>query len=390
MKFSFSDYLFKITVLAATYWGTAQLGLLLSFRGDGVVGFWPPAGIALAALLIFGHRLWPGIVLGAFLAGVSSGAPVGFILVTAISSTLESLIAIYLLCRVDFDQTLSRGRDVAGLVLAGAGLSALVGATIGVTGLGLIGLAPWPAYVSTWWPWWVGHGLGVLVIVPLLLSWARRPKSLGRGISSQWLEAGADPQASQSQLAGIIASAMDAIITVDETQHVILFNAAAEEIFGYSAAEVIGQPLDRFIPARFRNAHLQHIQRFSQSKLINQKMGTLNPLWGVRRNGQEFPIEASVSQMEIAGQKLYTTILRDISQKVQTQHDLLSSEARYRAIVEDQTELICRSTPDQVLTFVNGAYARFFGYLPEQLIGQSFLQLIPRRATNISARNKPY
>ncbi|MCB0166927.1 MAG: PAS domain S-box protein [Anaerolineae bacterium] len=376
MKFSFRAYLLKITVLAVTYWGTAQLGLLFSSIENDGGGLWPPAGIALVALLIFGHHLWPGVVLGAFLTHVSTGAAVTFALVIAISSTLEALAGVYLLRHVDFDQMLSRRRDVVSLIFWGAIISPLLGATIGVTGLGLIGLVPWPAYLSVWWTWWLGHALGVLVIAPLGLIWTGRHNSLDRGIFSQGLTNGADGQGRPIPPAGIIASAMDAIITVNETQRIILFNAAAEEVFGCSAAKAIGQSLDRFIPTRFRDAHTHHIQRFGQSGLTNQKMGRLTPLWGLRSNGQEFPIEASISQMEIAGQKLYTTILRDVTDKLQTQQDLLSSEARYRAIVQDQTELICRSTPDQVLTFVNNAYARYFGRLPEELIGQSFLDLI--------------
>jgi PAS domain S-box-containing protein len=120
---------------------------------------------------------------------------------------------------------------------------------------------------------------------------------------------------SQQQLAGVIGSAMDAIITVDHEQRIILFNGAAERMFLFPAEDAIGQALDRFIPERFRHVHKGHIQAFASTHVTRRSMGTLGALYGLRADGEEFPLEASISQIESDGQKLFTVILRDITER---------------------------------------------------------------------------
>ena len=137
---------------------------------------------------------------------------------------------------------------------------------------------------------------------------------------------GATAHESETLLAGIVGSAMDAIITIDEDQRVLVFNAAAEKAFGASAQEAIGQPLDRFIPERFRTVHADHVRNFGDTNVTRRAMGRLNSLFGLRSSGEEFPIEASISQVEIRGRKLFTVILRDITEKRRAEAQLLRSQ----------------------------------------------------------------
>jgi hypothetical protein len=114
---------------------------------------------------------------------------------------------------------------------------------------------------------------------------------------------------------GIIQSAMDAIITVDESQKIVLFNQAAERIFNCPAGDALGSPLQRFIPERFRAAHHAHVEQFGKTGTTTRMMGARLDLLGLRSNGEEFPIDASISQVTIEGKKLYSVILRDISER---------------------------------------------------------------------------
>ena len=118
---------------------------------------------------------------------------------------------------------------------------------------------------------------------------------------------------SQERLLGIITSAMDAIITIDEKQHIVVFNKAAEEIFRCTAAEVIGKSIDRFLPASLRTIHQHHIRGFGQTGVSTRSMYSPGTLVAIRSNGEEFPIEASISQVGTSSERLYTVILRDIS-----------------------------------------------------------------------------
>jgi PAS domain S-box-containing protein len=130
----------------------------------------------------------------------------------------------------------------------------------------------------------------------------------------------------QERVAGIIGSAMDAIITVDAEQRVTLFNAAAEQMFGCRAAEAIGQPLDRFIPQRFRRAHREHVERFGQTHVTRRRMAALGNIYGLRANGEEFPAEASISHLTVGGQKFFTVIMRDISERKKLEEQFLRAQ----------------------------------------------------------------
>jgi len=133
-------------------------------------------------------------------------------------------------------------------------------------------------------------------------------------------------QAQEARLAAIIGSAMDAIITVNENQRILVFNAAAEAAFGCPASEAMGQRLDQFIPEEMREAHRRHIQEFGQSGSTSRSMQSPMTLQGRRRDGRLFPIEATISQATIRGSKLFTVILRDVTQRRQTEAALVHSE----------------------------------------------------------------
>jgi PAS domain S-box-containing protein len=139
---------------------------------------------------------------------------------------------------------------------------------------------------------------------------------------------------SQARHAGIIASAMDAIITVNNEHKIVVFNPAAEKMFQCPAAHALGQPISKFIPERFRKDHSQHVRNFGETGSTSRAMGSLNSLSALRGNGEEFPIEASISQMETNGKKLFTVIVRDITERIRAEEALRRSDATRTVALE--------------------------------------------------------
>jgi PAS domain S-box-containing protein len=153
-----------------------------------------------------------------------------------------------------------------------------------------------------------------------------RRESRSLGTSSETELAYEELRASQARLAAIIGSTMDAIVTVDEEQKIVLFNRAAERIFGYRSQSIIGKPLDILIPEDLRVAHRVHIKSFGETGITSRSMYSPRTLNALRSNGEQFPIEATISQVEASGQKLFTVILRDLSERKRAEDELRKAE----------------------------------------------------------------
>jgi PAS domain S-box-containing protein len=163
-------------------------------------------------------------------------------------------------------------------------------------------------------------------------------------------------EASQARLVAIVDSAMDAIITTDEAQNIVLFNRAAEQLFGVRREEMLGSRLDRLIPARFRGAHRGHIDQFGRTGVTSRRMGDVTTLWALRPGTEEeIPIEASISQALEDGRRYFTVILRDISVRKQAEEGLLASQRELRELSarvlearEDEKARIARELHDEL------------------------------------------
>ena len=210
--------------------------------------------------------------------------------------------------------------------------------------------------------------LGAVIIADMLV--------IGAGIvvaAREVLVAEHRTEASEQQLGAIVDSAMDAIISVDATQNIVLFNRAAEQVFGVRREEVLGTSLDRFLPARFRGAHRGHIEHFGSTGVTSRRMGDVTTLWALRADGEEFPIEASISQSGASGKRHYTVILRDITRRKQfedalkaSQRELRELSARVLEAREEEKAHIARELHDELGQLLT-ALKMDLGWLRERL-----------------------
>jgi PAS domain S-box-containing protein len=156
-------------VLFGVYVAAARVGIELSVAHGVITPVWAPTGIALAALVLYGRRLWPAVALGAFVANATSGASVPEAAFIAVGNTLEAVVGRELLVRADFRPALDRVRDVLALIVLGAAVSTTISATNGVTTLWISGDVDGSSYGSEWLLWWIGDAMGDLVVAPLIL-----------------------------------------------------------------------------------------------------------------------------------------------------------------------------------------------------------------------------
>ncbi len=184
-------------------------------------------------------------------------------------------------------------------------------------------------------------------------------------------------QNAAARVSGILESAMDAIITIGEDQRVVIYNEAAEKVFLWPRTGVIGQPLDKLIPARLRASHAGHVARFGQTGITSRRMGDHTVLTGLRADGTEFPIEASISQLTEDGQKFFTVILRDVTERVTALNALSHSREELRTFAaaasslrEQERTRIARELHDELAQSLT-ALKMDVTWLSERLPGNS-------------------
>jgi PAS domain S-box-containing protein len=343
-------YIAQVVILAGIYFGTTKLGLsMASTKGMGTLT-WPPTGIALAALLLFGYHLWPGVALGAFLAHVSASALWVAVGISA-GNTLEAITGAYLLQRgIGFRNGLERRRDVLGLV----GLAAVIGpfcsATIGVASLGLNGVIPRTTYISTWWVWWLGDAIGVLLVAPVLLTW------------------GANFHINR-RLSRLIEVAVFLALLVVVSQ--IVFN-------GWLASAITPTaPLAFALFPLLVWAGLRFGQRGAAITIL---IAAGTAIWGTARGFGPFALETVQLSLVFLGSYIgvatVTALLLAvaITKHKQMEKALRNQEERYRIISELMSDYAFsyRVEPDGTLVYdwnTRDSFKRITGYAPEEIGG---------------------
>lgn len=162
-----------IALLAISYFVAGKLGLALAFVHPSSTAIWPPTGIALAAFLIFGYRVWPGVLLGAFFVNLTTEGTALTSLAIAVGNTLEGVVGAYLVAKfANGRKAFDRGWDALKFTFLAGATAPVIAATIGVATLSIASYATWPEFTPIWLTWWLGDATGAMLVAPLILLWS--------------------------------------------------------------------------------------------------------------------------------------------------------------------------------------------------------------------------
>jgi PAS domain S-box-containing protein len=188
----------------------------------------------------------------------------------------------------------------------------------------------------------------------------------------------------EAKLSGILSIAADAIISIDGQHRIVLFNQGAEKIFGYAGAEVLGKPLDMLIPTRFRGPHRGHVATFAASGTTAQRMGERREVAGLRKDGNEFPAEASISKLALDGEITYTVVLRDVTERKRLELELeqrvAQRTAELSALLDAVPDGIVQTDISRRIRVPNAALGGMFGYSRDELVGMHARRLFASEA----------
>jgi PAS domain S-box-containing protein len=344
-------------LLAALYVVGGVLGHKTSFMGGEVALVWPPSGIALAAILLFGYRIWWGVALGAWVfslaQGSSFGSPFGFFTVaTAVGNTVGAIVCAYLLERfVGFQKSMERLKHAIGFIVLACLLGTTVNAMFNVVGLCYSHQLPWDQLFANVVVWWVPNAMGALVVTPFILAWSS-PSALG--LSSRWpLEA----------IACFTGLAIGTLMS---------FNSWF--VYGVENYPLAFLPYPFLVWGALRfgqrggTAGTMVVASLSIYELLHRR----GPFWLGTDKTSLLLIGCYIGLVAVGNLLLASAAVeREVAVRNTTE-----SEKRYRGVVEDQTDLICRFRPDGTLVFVNQSFCRFQGKTREQLLGTNFFSAL--------------
>ena len=329
------------------------IGHQASFAAGKLALVLPPAGIALAVILLYGYNYWPGIAVGAAIFSLISGQPIGFLtLGTIVGNTLGAVICAFLLKRlVKFDNALERAHDAAGFVLITCVLGTTVNALCNVVGQAYDNKVAWDALFPHLLQWWVPNALAALVVTPVILVWAVPS-------SERWN----------------VWRTVEAVLC-----GLGLFAAAWVSFETWFVYGIQNYPL-AYLPVPFLIwCSLRFGSRGAASGTLLVTVLAMTSLLHRRGpffTGNEFDglrlIGSYIGMVAVTNLLLAAAA----AERRRTQTDLMDSESRLRTVLGDQPDLICRFVPDGTLTFVNPAFAAFHGKSEAELIGTSFFKTL--------------
>lgn len=327
------------------YFGVGKYCQVFAFLDSDVTLAWLPSGIALAALLLFGYRLWPGIALGAFSFALYHDALVAPAASIMVGDTVESLLGAFLLKRVvKLDYGFERMRDVLGFAGLGVLFATAVGTALILLGFGAAGTASWHDYWSNWWMNWLGHAIGVMMVAPAILIWTARPRL---GFNPEQKAEAALLLAVTFCLSAIVFSDMPSRFMANPVQYAV-FPPLMWAALRFSQREMVTLLLVCSALAVWGTTHgFGPFMGGSVDQNLISLYLFLNVLWLV-----SMLLSASMRERKLAEDKLR------------------KREESYRLLVENQTELILKLDTHGRVMFASPSYCDAFAATEEKLIGK--------------------
>jgi PAS domain S-box-containing protein len=345
----------SIVLLALVYVVAAKLSLLLAVVNPYATAVWPPTGIALASLLVFGNRLWPGVALGAFVANVTTGAELNAAQAAvavgiAAGNTLEAVVGRYLVQRfAGGARAFDRARDVFLFTLLASGASTLVSAAIGVVTLSLAGLAAWKNAGQIGVTWWIGDAGGALIVAPALLLWMT-------GWRLRWTPA----QAAEMAMA-VLATTLLALLAFTEI--------LAPHGPGLGLAFLLMPPL---LWSAFR------LGRRETATLVLLADAIAVWAWHTGRLTGDLPPAYAALQVQAfmgISSIMLLAIAAEVFQRQRQQEQVVARERQLRLVIDGIPGLVSYIGRDLRYRFVNRKYVEWFGKPAEQIEQHSLLEL---------------
>jgi PAS domain S-box-containing protein len=343
----------RVVMLTALYFLGGLLGKQASFLSGSVALVWPPTGIALAAVLLFGYRFWPGVALGAVLFSFMNGLPFGFFtLGTALGNTMGAIVCTFLLRRlIRFDNSMERTRDVIGYIGLACFLGTTVNAAFNVVSLIYAGAMAWPDMFSRILEWWVPNALAGLVVAPFIVAWASRS-------ALRW----------DARL--IVEAVVCGLGLVAGT----LVSFQSWFVYGIQSYPLAYLPFPFLVwgALRFGQRGATTGTLLVSALAIHSLLGGRGPFLAPTEREGLMLIGSYIGVLAVTNMLLAAAA----AERRLAERAMAESERRLRAVVEDQTDMICRFSPDGALTFVNRAFCLYQGKSKEELLGTNFLNAL--------------